>query len=289
MPTATPVLSSVRGGEETEPVGARRGRGILTGIAGGSFSGLTGVGGGAVMVPLLTGQLRLGQHRAHGTSLAIIIFIAMAGVVGYWRAGNIDWGLVLALAPGAVVGVYAGAKAMVRVPALQLRLLFGAFLFFVAFRQLVWHISAGTPQTGTMGRLIEVVFGFAGGLLAGTLGVGGGAVFVPAILIFGLADTASGGDAQKVAQGVSLVVIISTGIFGTLTNYRQGTVDVDVVRLVTPPAVIAAFVAALFANEVSDDALRYIYGIVALFLGAQIIFNTVRDLRARRAIEPEAA
>ncbi|TAK61977.1 MAG: hypothetical protein EPO22_07900, partial [Dehalococcoidia bacterium] len=55
-----------------EASGSREVRSVLTGVAGGAFSGLTGVGGGAVMVPLLTGPLRLSQHRAHGTSLAII-------------------------------------------------------------------------------------------------------------------------------------------------------------------------------------------------------------------------
>ena len=119
--------------------GSRGVRSILIGVVGGAFSGLTGVGGGAVMVPLLTGQLKLSQHRAHGTSLAMIMFVAGAGAIGYWRAGNIDWQLALALTPGAVAGVIVGAKAMVRVPALQLRLLFGVFLLFVAFRELIWE------------------------------------------------------------------------------------------------------------------------------------------------------
>ncbi len=228
------------------------------------------------MVPLLTGQLKLSQHRAHGTSLAIILFIAISGVVGYWRAGNIDWRLVVTLAPGAIVGVYVGAKAMVRVPARQLRLLFGGFLFFVAFRQLVWHISAGTPHSGAAGLLIEAAFGFAGGALAGMLGVGGGAIFVPAIVIFGLAHVSSGEDPQKMAQGVSLVVIVCTGLFGTVTNLRQQMIDVRTVTWVLPAAVISAFAASLFANRLDADMLKRIYGIVALFLGCQIVYHTLR-------------
>jgi uncharacterized membrane protein YfcA len=108
-----------------------------------------------------------------------------AGALPYWRAGNIDWRLVLALLPGALVGVLVGARAMVKVPALQLRLLFGAFLFFVAFRQLVWRLSAGAPTAGAEGLAIDLAFGFAGGVLAGMLGVGGGAIFVPTIIILG--------------------------------------------------------------------------------------------------------
>jgi uncharacterized protein len=240
------------------------------------------VGGGAVMVPLLTGQLKLTQHRAHGTSLAIIMFVAVAGVIGYWQAGNIDWRLVLTLSPGAILGVYVGAKTMVRVPALQLRLLFAGFLFFVAFRQLFWHFSAGAPRDGAEALAIELAFGFAGGVLAGVLGVGGGAIFVPAIVIFGLAGDVD--DPQKVAQGVSLVVIICTGVFGTVTNLRQDTIDTGVARYVIPPAVLAAFVAAIVANVLDDALLKRIYGLTALFLGTQIVYTTVRTLRQQPEI-----
>ena len=62
------------------------------------------------MVPMLTGWLKLGQHRAHGTSLAIIMFVAISGVAGYWHAGNIDWRLVLTLSPGAIVGCVRGRE-----------------------------------------------------------------------------------------------------------------------------------------------------------------------------------
>jgi uncharacterized protein len=266
---------------ELRQPGARALHSALTGAAGGAFSGLTGVGGGAVMVPLLTGRLRLSQHRAHGTSLAIIMFVAVSGALGYWRAGNIDWRLVLALAPGAVLGVYAGARTMVRVPALQLRLLFGTFLLFVAFRQLVWDVSAGTPQGGAAGLLIEAVFGFAGGALAGVLGVGGGAIFVPAIVIFGLAHVGGGEDPQKVAQGVSLALIVCTGLFGTVTNLRQETIDVETVKWVVPVAVVAAFAASLFANRLDAEVLKTIYGLTALGLGGQIMYTTARTLRVR--------
>lgn len=132
----TPVLSS-RQGCPVVSSKARALRGAATGLAGGLFSGLTGVGGGAVMVPMLVGLLRLSQHRAHGTSLAIIIFVASAAAVPYALAGNIDWALVGMLSVGAALGVYAGARVMQRIPARQLRLLFGLFLFATSIRLLV--------------------------------------------------------------------------------------------------------------------------------------------------------
>lgn len=264
-------------------------RSALTGLAGGAFSGLTGVGGGAIMVPLLTGQLGLTQHRAHGTSLAIIMFVAAGGALAYWQAGNVDWRLVLALAPGAVFGVYVGAKAMVRAGAPHLRMLFGAFLFFVAFRQLAWDVSAGGAGPGAESLVVEVLAGFAGGALAGVLGVGGGAIFVPAIVIFGLAHVGAGEDPQKVAQGVSLVVIIITAAIGTVTNLRQDTIDAETAGWVAPAAVLAAVGASVLANRMDTELLKRIYGVVALLLGVQTVFTAWRALRQRdgRAINIE--
>jgi len=109
----------------------------VTGLAGGFFSGLTGVGGGIVMVPLLTGPLKLSQHRAHGTSLAIVIFVASAGFVGYWLQEHIDWSLVLWLAIGSAIGAFLGANTMTRLPERSLRALFGAFMLAVAVRLFV--------------------------------------------------------------------------------------------------------------------------------------------------------
>lgn len=252
----------------------------------GAFSGLTGVGGGSIMVPLLTGRLRLGQHRAHGTSLAIIMFVALAGAAGYWRAGNIDWRLALALIPGALVGVYTGARAMLRVPAPQLRMLFGTFLFFVAFRQLAWEFEAGAPHSGASGLAMDAAFGLAGGLLAGVLGVGGGAIFVPAIVIFGLAGTGGTEDPQKVAQGVSLVVIVATAFAGTLTHARQATIDAETVRWVAPVAMAAALAASLVANRLDPTLLKRIYGITALGLGFESIVTGWRAMRPTPDVDP---
>lgn len=89
------------------------------------------------MVPLLTGWLKLSQHRAHGTSLAIVIFVGTAGFLGYWVKENIDWGLAGWLAIGGAVGAYGGARTMVRIPERQLRLIFGVFLFGAAIRMFI--------------------------------------------------------------------------------------------------------------------------------------------------------
>ena len=115
----------------------RRGSSVFTGLAGGFFSGLTGVGGGAVMVPLLTSIFRLPQHLAHGTSLAIVVFVATAGLAGYWLTANVDWSSAVWLALGGSVGAYLGAISMARVAPRMLRLMFGLFLLTIAVRMFI--------------------------------------------------------------------------------------------------------------------------------------------------------
>jgi len=75
--------------------------------------------------------------------------------------------------------------------------------------------------------LIGLVGGFAGGLL----GVGGGAIYVPAMVL--LLD-----EQQHLAQGASLAAIIATGLVGGLTHLRRQNVDVPTVVWVAPPAVV---------------------------------------------------
>ena len=105
---------------------------LLIGAAAGMLAGLTGVGGGVFLVPLMVGLLAMVQHQAHGTSFLVILPIALVGAITYGIyghiLGNVDWEVILGLALGGIVGVVLGARLMMRVPARQLRWIFGIFL-----------------------------------------------------------------------------------------------------------------------------------------------------------------
>ncbi len=110
---------------------------IATGAAAGLLAGLMGVGGGIILVPMMVAFLGLTQYEAHGTSLAIIVPIAVAGAIPYIWRGNFQWPLVAALALGSSVGVVLGARLMMRLSAPQLRRWFGIFLLLVALRLII--------------------------------------------------------------------------------------------------------------------------------------------------------
>lgn len=77
------------------------------------------------------------QHRAHGTSLAIVVFVGSAGLIGYWLSDNVDWELALWLAIGGAGGAYLGAMTMARLAPRPLRFLFGLFLIATAVRMFI--------------------------------------------------------------------------------------------------------------------------------------------------------
>jgi uncharacterized membrane protein YfcA len=115
----------------------RSARTILIGALAGIGSGLLGVGGGIVMVPLLTAWLGFRQHQAHATSLAAIVLIAAAGAFRFAVADSIDYTLVVLLAAGALVGAPVGATLMARSGEGLLKTMFGVLMILVA-AELLW-------------------------------------------------------------------------------------------------------------------------------------------------------
>ena len=105
---------------------------LTAGAGAGMVAGFLGIGGGIVLVPIMTGLLWLNQHKAHGTSLAIIVPIAAVSTLVYVQRGDVDWPLVATIASGSVIGAVAGAKLMMRVSAQRLRQVFGLYTIAIA-------------------------------------------------------------------------------------------------------------------------------------------------------------
>lgn len=102
------------------------------GTAAGIFSGLFGVGGGTVIVPLLILWLGYGEREATGTSLAAIVVIAAVAAIAQAAYGNVDLLKGLLIGLPAVGGVLAGTWLQQRVPQRSISLAFAILLAFVA-------------------------------------------------------------------------------------------------------------------------------------------------------------
>ena len=105
---------------------------VAIGTAAGAFSGLFGVGGGTVIVPLLILWLGYGEREATGTSLAAIVVIAALATAGQGLYGNVDVAKRCVVGVPALIGVVAGAALQQRLPERAVALLFAALLVATA-------------------------------------------------------------------------------------------------------------------------------------------------------------
>ena len=105
---------------------------VAIGVVGGLLSGLLGIGGGVIMVPLLVLWAGFGQRDAHALSLGAIIPISVAGIVTFGIAGRVNWLDAVGLAVGAVAGARIGAALLARADERVLKVVFGCFLVAAA-------------------------------------------------------------------------------------------------------------------------------------------------------------
>lgn len=109
---------------------------LATGLAGGVASGLFGIGGGTIMVPILGLLLGFAQHRAQGTSLvALIPPTGLLAVLAYGGAGYVDWRIGLLLIPGVFLGGIAGARIARRISSVSMRKTFAVLMFLLGLYQ----------------------------------------------------------------------------------------------------------------------------------------------------------
>ena len=106
----------------------------VTGLVGGSFAGLLGIGGGIIIIPMMVSYLKMKQHNAQATSALAIIPTAVVGMLVYSTHGNIDMEISLYIILGSVAGAAITARLMKRIPEVNLKKAFSIFLILVGLK-----------------------------------------------------------------------------------------------------------------------------------------------------------
>ena len=260
------------------PRPARTRRFVLTcigvGLLAGLMSGLFGVGGGTVIVPLLVLILGFDQRLAAGTSLAAIVPTATVGVISYAVHGSVAWIPALILAAGAVVGAQVGTWLLPKVSQFALRLAFVGFLVAVIVSLFLIVPSRDAELELTAWTIVGLVLlGLITGVLAGLLGVGGGIVVVPALML--LFDTS-----DLIAKGTSLLMMIPTAISGTIGNLRRGNVDLLAASIVGLSACTTTAVGAWIATLLDPLAANILFAAFLVFIAVQMTLKAVRSRKS---------
>ncbi|WP_347754659.1 sulfite exporter TauE/SafE family protein [Agrococcus sp. ProA11] len=243
---------------------------VLIGLISGFLSGMFGIGGGIVIVPLLVMLAKFPRRLAAGTSLGAIVPSALVGVASYAAVGNVDWLVALILVIGSVIGAQIGAHLLHRLPVMAIRWAFIAFLVVVAV-SLFFVVPSrdGSIALDVLPIIGLILLGFITGVLSGILGVGGGIVIVPMlILLFGQSDV--------VAKGTSLAMMIPTAISGTIGNLRRKNVDLLGAAIVGVAASVTTALGAAAAIALDPRTASIIFGAFLLLLIVRLVVEAIK-------------
>lgn len=248
---------------------------ILIGGIGGLLSGAFGVGGGIIMVPLLTTIAKLDQRRAAATSLIAIIPAGVVGTITYGLSGHVDLVAAVLIAAGGVAGSYIGTRLLHRLSIRWLRWLFIGMLLLVTVRLfLEVPVRSGVIVLSPVSIAGLVLLGLVMGIASGLFGIGGGVIVVPILVaLFGAGDL--------LAKGTSLLAIIPGAVTGTVRNARAGVVDVIDGAIVGLTAAAASFAGVAIATALSPRLATILFAALLLAAIVQLVVRAIRDERRR--------
>lgn len=223
--------------------------------------GLLGGGGAILTVPVLVYALGLGMKQAVPTSLVIVGLTSLTGAVHHRRAGTLDGRVAATFGPAAVAGALAGARAALAVSGRTQLTVFAVVLLVAAA-----FMFKGPPQLPHQHRSVPLflAIGAAVGFLTGFIGVGGGFLYVPALVLLA-------GLEMKAAVGTSLALIALSSAAG-LAGYL-GRVELDWLLIggFAALALVGVGIGSRLVPHVPQERLRRGFVVLLFVMGTVIL------------------
>ncbi|MCB0159103.1 MAG: sulfite exporter TauE/SafE family protein [Caldilineaceae bacterium] len=249
----------------------------------GCFAGvMTGLMGASGMMAVVPGMILLGYtpYQAIGVSLAVDVIAASVVAVAYYRNGRVDLRRGIWIALAAVIGAQVGSRLLFRIPADSLTGGFSALLLVTAVT--FWREGIGQGGVGrrvaqfqrsTLSTcmaqypvVVSILIGLVVGTFSGMFGVGGGILFMFALLILGYGLHA--------AVGTSTMIMALTTISGTIGHAVIGNLPYEAIFFAAIGTVLGSLASARLANRLSEAALSKAIAIVFAILGVALLLAT---------------
>ncbi len=265
---------------------------LAAGAIAGFSAGLFGIGGGAVMVPVLYytfGALGYSEdvimHMAVATSASVIVMTSLRSAYGHHKRGAVDWDLVwpknILSSWGLWIGVGALCAALLlanRLSGAQLTVLFGVIMGFLALQFIFgrpdWHVATTIPK-----GLAPPTVGTALGGLCALLGIGFGSIGVTLMILYGRRIHQAIGTAAAIGFFIGLPAAVGYIISGMGIQGRPplslGYVSVLGFALMSSATVLCVPFGVKLAHKLSQDKLRLVFGICLLVLALNMVRKTV--------------
>ncbi len=260
---------------------------LLTGLVVGFTSGLLGVGGGFIMVPIQLWVLTsmgvdpdIAVRTSFGTSLAVILPTATSGCYGHSCMGTVLWRPGIALGITGVAGAFVGGFIAAHAPAGPLKVIFGLVVLAGAIRLLLADkirprskVSEGKPKGGD---LYYLLWGFPIGLISGLSGIGGGVIIIPIMVVamgfnmYQAVGTSSVAIAFNSIGGVISYALNGMGVAG-LPPYSVGYIDFLQLALLAGASVPMAQLGVRVCHMVPGATLRKVFVLLMFYVGLKMI------------------
>jgi len=234
--------------------------------------GLLGSGGSILTVPVLVYLIGQDEKLAIAGSLAIVGAIALAGSIPYLRKRQVDWRTVVLFGIPGMAGTYMGAWIATWVSGLVQLALFAVVMLLASWQMLKPVVLDDTPheprevwKIGLDGLLV--------GILTGLVGVGGGFLIVPALVLLG-------GLTMHRAVATSLVIIALKSFTGfwkylDVLDQQNLVLDWNVIAIVTALGIVGTLIGSRIARRVDQHKLRRIFGLFLIVMGVYILARTL--------------
>lgn len=235
--------------------------------------GVLGGGGSILTVPIFVYVLGFEAKRAIAMSLAVVGATSLFGAIGHWRAGNVNVRVALIFGAVAMAGTFIGGRLAVFLSGTVQLTIFAIVMLLAAvfmFRNKTPEQPPGSPSEGPLRLGTISLAAIAVGMLTGVVGVGGGFLIVPALVL--LARTP-----MKQAVGTSLLIIAMNSASGFLAYLGQVEVPWKFMSLFTAIAVAGILVGTRLVRSVSQAALKRAFSVFLVAMAIFILFQN-RDV-----------
>ncbi len=255
---------------------------IIVGVFAGLVAGLLGIGGGLVIVPMLTiafaWQGIPSQHLLHmalGTSLATIIFTSISSFMAHHKRGAVLWPVFWKIMPGILIGTFFGAWVASLLSTTVLKIFFGCFLYYVSFQMLLG--KKPKPSRSVPGML--PLFGIGGGIgtISALVGIGGGTLSVPFLVWCNTALPVAIGTASAIGLPIALsgslgYVLNGWGAAG-LPDWSIGYVYLPALVGIVATSFPTAPYGAKLAHTLPIPTLKKVFAVLLLVMGTKMLLS----------------
>ena len=239
--------------------------GLLLGASVGATLGLIGAGGAILAVPGLVAILGLSATAATTSSIIIVGSAALAGALRRRNTGTVDVKIGLTFSAIGIFGNFLGTLLLRVIPENLIMIIFALLMFGAGYAMCCRENPQPTAEKPKW-QLVVIAATFVG-ILTGLLGIGGGFLIVPALILFLKVPT-------KVAAGTSLVAITANSLIAFVLRYEfWNQIPVAEVAVFTISAILASLLLTPVAGKLNAKAMQKIFSVVIVLVAIYTLFS----------------